>query len=140
MEKSRKINEVINKYGYTLNLHEIKAKTGAGNGHRNTIMSVTNNNNNNNISNSSPKLEKLYDIIINTKGRVNLHKIKAQTGVGNGYKHIDEVNTFTTINNDTTKTYTHKSHKINDLILNTTKKLNLHEIKAQTGAGSGYKH
>ena len=137
MEKSRKINEVINKYGYTLNLHEIKAKTGAGNGHRHTVMSV---NNNDNISNNSPKLEKLYDIIINTKGRVNLHKIKAQTGVGNGYKHIDEVNTFTTINNDTTKTYTHKSHKINDLILNTTKKLNLHEIKAQTGAGSGYKH
>ena len=137
MEKSRKINEVINKYGYTLNLHEIKAKTGAGNGHRHTVMSV---NNNDTISNNSPKLEKLYAIIINTKGRVNLHKIKAQTGVGNGYKHIDEVNTFTTINNDTTKTYTHKSHKINDLILNTTKKLNLHEIKAQTGAGSGYKH
>ena len=46
----------------------------------------------------------------------------------------------TTINNDTDKTYTHKSHKINDLIINTSKKLNLHEIKAQTGAGSGYKH
>ncbi|MFC3904478.1 hypothetical protein [Clostridium disporicum] len=88
MEKSRKINEVINKYGYTLNLHEIKAKTGAG----------------------------------------------------NGYKHIDKVNMSTTINNDTDKTYTHKSHKINDLIINTSKKLNLHEIKAQTGAGSGYKH
>ena len=136
MEKSRKINEVINKYGYTLNLHEIKAKTGAGNGHRHTIVNVDNN-----ISNNSPKLEKLYEIITNTKGSVNLHKIKAQTGVGNGYTHIDKINMSTTINNsDTAKTYTHKSHKINDLILNTAKKLNLHEIKAQTGAGSGYKH
>lgn len=135
MEKSRKINEVINKYGYTLNLHEIKAKTGAGNGHRHTIVNVDND-----ISNNSPKLEKLYEIITNTKGSVNLHKIKAQTGVGNGYKHIDKVNMSTTINNDTDKTYTHKSHKINDLIINTSKKLNLHEIKAQTGAGSGYKH
>ncbi len=86
MEKSRKINEVINKYGYTLNLHEIKAKTGAGNGHRHAIVNVDND-----ISNNSPKLEKLYEIITNTKGSVNLHKIKAQTGVGNGYKHIDKV-------------------------------------------------
>lgn len=88
MEKFKKINEVINKYGHTLNLHEIKAKT----------------------------------------------------GVGNGYKYIDEVTTSKTINSNIPKAYTHKSHKINDLILNTSKKLNLHEIKAQTGAGSGYKY
>lgn len=32
--KSLKINEVINKYWGSLNLNEIKAKTGAGNGYR----------------------------------------------------------------------------------------------------------
>lgn len=136
MEKMRKINEVINNYGYTLNLHEIKAKTGVGNGYRHATMNA----NNNNISSSSQKLDKIYDIITNTKGRVNLHKIKAQTGIGNGHKYINQVNTSTAINTDTAKSYAHKSHKINDLILNATKKLNLHEIKAQTGAGSGYKY
>ena len=86
------------------------------------------------------KSEKIKEVIHGTDEDLNLHEIKARTGAGNGYKHIDKVNMSTTINNDTDKTYTHKSHKINDLIINTSKKLNLHEIKAQTGAGSGYKH
>ncbi len=34
----------------------------------------------------------------------------------------------------------YKSHKIEEVIKKTDDDLNLHEIKAKTGAGSGYKH
>ena len=85
--KSKKINEVINKYGRSLNLHEIKVRTGAGNGHKYSYISadstVTNTTNNNNLH----KIEKIYTLLANIKGNVNLHKIKAQTGVGNGYRY-----------------------------------------------------
>lgn len=33
-----------------------------------------------------------------------------------------------------------KSHKIHEVINESNEDLNLHEIKAKTGAGSGYKH
>ena len=39
-----------------------------------------------------------------------------------------------------TETVVHKSHIINSVLLNSNKKLNLHEIKAQTGAGNGHKY
>ena len=39
--KINKIYEVINKYNNALNLHEIKAKTGAGNGYKNYIEVAT---------------------------------------------------------------------------------------------------
>lgn len=34
----------------------------------------------------------------------------------------------------------HKSQKIKEAIHESDKDLNLHEIKARTGAGNGYKH
>ena len=34
----------------------------------------------------------------------------------------------------------HKSQKIENVINESNEDLNLHEIKAKTGAGSGYKH
>ncbi len=34
----------------------------------------------------------------------------------------------------------HKSEKIEEVVQQHDRKLNLHEIKAQTGAGNGYKH
>lgn len=134
--KSAKITEVINKYGSTLNLHEIKAITGAGNGHNHTTISVDNN-----VVSNSHKIEKIYGAITNIRGKVNLHKIKAQTGVGNGYNYFTIINSSVNTNVDNaSSSYNHKSHKISDILLNSNKKLNLHEIKAQTGAGSGYRN
>lgn len=34
----------------------------------------------------------------------------------------------------------HKSEKIEEVVQQHDRKLNLHEIKAKTGAGSGHKH
>lgn len=137
--KSKKINEVINKYGSTLNLHEIKAITGAGNGHKNTNIPVDSNIANTEVINSN-KIEKIYDAIANINGRVNLHKIKEQTGAGNGYNYFTTINSSINTTNDVAQAHNHKSNKITDLLLNSNKKLNLHQIKSQTGAGSGYRN
>ncbi|SCJ89539.1 Uncharacterised protein [uncultured Clostridium sp.] len=85
------------------------------------------------------KIKKIYEVI-NENGRgLNLHEIKAMTGVGNGYKHSNIVNIINNISNNITETYNHKSHKINELLNNSGRSLNLHQIKALTGAGSGYR-
>lgn len=84
--KSKKIHEVINEYNNILNLHQIKAKTGAGNGYKyhsevvapdNICITKT----------STHKSSKIYDLLVNSTKKLNLHEIKAQTGAGNGYKH-----------------------------------------------------
>lgn len=84
--KAKKINEVFNKYGSTLNLHEIKSITGAGNGYKHTTIH-SDNNIVNAVANNSNKFEKIYNAITNIKGKFNLHQIKAQTGAGNGYRN-----------------------------------------------------
>ncbi|MBQ5695838.1 MAG: hypothetical protein IIV48_04205 [Clostridium sp.] len=136
--KSHKIKETINKSNEDLNLHEIKAKTGAGNGYKHSYtkdIEVSDE-----ISNSSMfhKSHKIQDVIDEHDGDLNLHEIKAKTGAGNGYKHhttdievADELNNSQPI---------HKSHKIQDVIDEHDGHLNLHQIKAKTGAGSGHKH
>ena len=57
--KAKKINEVFNKYGSTLNLHEIKSITGAGNGYKHTTIH-SDNNIVNAVANNSNKFEKIY--------------------------------------------------------------------------------
>ena len=82
--KSKKISEVINKSDEDLNLHEIKAKTGAGNG-----LSSTNTTPSEMIDNNNPthKSHKINEVINEHGSDLNLHEIKAKTGAGNGYKH-----------------------------------------------------
>ena len=103
--KIRKIYEVINENGRGLNLHEIKAMTGIGNGYNSTTIDT---------------------IPVTT------------TGAGNGHKHSNIVDVINNISNDIAEACSHKSHKINE-VLNNSRNLNLHEIKALTGAGSGYR-
>lgn len=131
--KIKKIYEVINENGRGLNLHEIKAMTGVGNGYNSLVESTTP------VVTNSHKSEKIYDVVTNKRVRANLHEIKAQTGAGNGYKHSNIVNIINNISNNITETYNHKSHKINELLNNSGRSLNLHQIKALTGAGSGYR-
>ena len=66
--KAKKINEVFNKYGSTLNLHEIKSITGAGNGYKHTTIH-SDNNIVNAVANNSNKFEKIYNAITNIKGK-----------------------------------------------------------------------
>ena len=87
------------------------------------------------------KSEKISQVLNESNTDLNLHEIKAKTGAGSGHKHHHpndndvetekEVNIFN-------KTY--KSDKIKDVIEEHDGDLNLHEIKAKTGAGSGHKH
>ena len=130
--KIRKIYEVINENGRGLNLHEIKAMTGIGNGYNSTTIDTIP------VTTTNHKSEKIYDVVTNIKGKVNLHQIKAQTGAGNGHKHSNIVDIINNISNDIAEACSHKSHKINE-VLNNSRNLNLHEIKALTGAGSGYR-
>ncbi len=132
--KIKKIYEVIKENGRTLNLHEIKAMTGIGNGYNHSDINTTAY-----TSTTSHKNEKIYDEVTNINSKANLHKIKAQTGAGNGYKHNNLVNILNNINDNIAEAYYHKSHKINEVLNNATKNLNLHQIKALTGAGSGYR-
>ena len=131
--KIKKIYEVINENGRTLNLHEIKAMTGVGNGYNNLGGNATP------VVSTTHKDEKIYDAVTNIRGNLNLHEIKAKTGAGNGYKHSNIVNIINNISDNIAETYKHKSHKINELINNADRSLNLHQIKALTGAGSGYR-
>ena len=132
--KIKKIYEVMKENGRSLNLHEIKAMTGIGNGYNHSDINTTTYE-----STASTKSAKTYDVVTNIEGKVNLHKIKSQTGAGNGYKHNNIVNILNNINDNITETYNHKSHKINELLNNSSRSLNLHQIKALTGAGSGYR-
>ena len=84
--KSEKIKEVIHGTDEDLNLHEIKARTGAGNGYaaQNTIKSSDINNTC--ITNSYNHKSKKINELLNTAGmKLNLYQIKAMTGAGNGY-------------------------------------------------------
>ncbi|MBM6860120.1 hypothetical protein H9X78_06370 [Clostridium saudiense] len=133
--KSEKIEEVVYKYDGKLNLHEIKAKTGAGSGHKYTKDTVDSNP----IidkSTATTKTEKIQEAVSNIEGKVNLHKIKAQTGAGNGYKHHNDTYEASSVND--TFVNTNKFHKIHQVVTNIEGKANLHKIKAQTGAGNGF--
>lgn len=84
------------------------------------------------------KSHKIQEVIHENDEDLNLHEIKAKTGAGNGYKHNnpnleigEEISNYGK---------SHKSHKIENVINEHDGNLNLHEIKAKTGAGSGYKH
>lgn len=131
--KIKKIYEVINENGRGLNLHEIKAMTGVGNGYNSSVGDTTP------VVTTTDKRERICDVVTNRRSNVNLHEIKAQTGAGNGYKHSNIVNIINNISNNITETYNHKSHKINELLNSANRNLNLHQIKALTGAGSGYR-
>ena len=133
--KSHKINEVFNEHGSDLNLHEIKAKTGAGSGHKYTTIPS-----NDNVSKVQHKSHNIYDVVTKIEGKANIHKIKAQTGAGNGYKDHSKSAVNNSNNTTSNESMTHKSHRIHALFHNSDRKFNLHEIKARTGAGSGYKH
>ena len=90
--KMNKVYEVINGNKRGLNLHEIKAITGIGNGYKDTTMNAT------------PVVtinegEKINRVATNKKRRVNLHKIKAQTGAGNGHKNSNIVDLINNISN-----------------------------------------
>ena len=133
--KSKKISEVINKSDEDLNLHEIKAKTGAGSGHKYTTIPS-----NDNVSKVQHKSHNIYDVVTKIEGKANIHKIKAQTGAGNGYKDHSKSAVNNSNNTTSNESMTHKSHRIHALFHNSDRKFNLHEIKARTGAGNGYKH
>lgn len=144
--KSEKIHEVVHENDRQLNLHEIKAETGAGNGYKHHDDTITNKTSPAKDTFVGNKFHKILQVVNNIEGKVNLHKIKEQTGAGNGYitdKDLkDDVNTPTC---DSTKpqynsSATHKSHRIHAIFHASDRKLNLHQIKQKTGAGSGYKH
>ena len=84
------------------------------------------------------KIEKIYEVI-KTNGRaLNLHEIKAMTGVGNGYAAQNTIKSSDINNSYITESCNHKSKKINELLNTAGVRLNLHQIKAMTGAGNGY--
>lgn len=82
--KSEKINEYLQKAQGKVNLHDIKAETGAGNGFKNMEPNLSNNDED--IEDFTHKSEKIHHVVSNTEGKVNLHEIKARTGAGNGYR------------------------------------------------------
>lgn len=86
------------------------------------------------------KSEKIKEVIHRTDEDLNLHEIKARTGAGNGYKHHDYDHDIELGEELGEFDKTHKSHKIKEVINQHDGNLNLHEIKAKTGAGSGHKH
>ena len=141
--KSEKIHEAVSETEGKVNLHKIKAQTGAGNGYSNTNEPVKNPTINDALVNTN-KFDKINKVVNNIEGKANLHKIKAQTGAGNGYVDSQDLNTKlntpTCDSSNTSTANTHKSHKIHAVFHAHDRKLNLHEIKAKTGAGSGHKH
>lgn len=139
--KSEKINKVLNEENRDLNLHEIKAKTGAGNGYSNTnSLKKDKVNVSDDVFVHTSKYDKIHKVLAHIEGKANLHKIKSETGAGNGYAHKSI--SASSINNESNEfvTHAHKSHKIHAIFHEHDRKLNLHQIKAKTGAGSGYKH
>lgn len=83
------------------------------------------------------KSKKIYEVVSKIEGKANLHKIKAKTGAGNGFKNYENINTT---NEDISENKVHKSHVIHAIFHNNDRKLNLHEIKRKTGAGNGFKY
>ena len=134
--KSEKIHHYINRTNRKANLHEIKAETGAGNGFKNNISTTPYDNS---LSKEAllHKSERIHHFISNTLHRVNLHHIKAETGAGNGFKDLNKNSYPPSSNNRSDSSF--KSEDIHDAVMNATKKTNLHHIKAQTGAGNGFK-
>ena len=143
--KSEKIEEVVQQHDRKLNLHEIKAQTGAGNGYKHPDDTKETLPINDTFVNTN-KFHKIHKIVTNIEGKINLHKIKEQTGAGDGFidqKDLkDNVNTPPCDCSDPKHHYddTHKSHKIHAVLHASDRRLNLHEIKQKTGAGSGYKN
>lgn len=86
------------------------------------------------------KSEKIQEVITKSDENLNLHEIKARTGAGNGYKNHTKIEVGEEIGSYDKTHKSHKSHKIKDIINEHDGNLNLHEIKAKTGAGSGHKH
>ncbi|CUP05890.1 hypothetical protein [Clostridium disporicum] len=132
--KSEKIHQVVHDNDRKLNLHEIKAETGAGNGFKSSgeqskvpIQDTYE---------ASSKSEKIQEAMSNSEGKINLHTIKAQTGAGNGYNNTERASEISPIKD--TFVNTNKFHKIHHVVSNIEGKANLHKIKAQTGAGNGY--
>lgn len=143
--KSEKIHQVVHENDRDLNLHEIKAKTGAGNGYKHHSNANSKLYSNNTFINAS-KYDTIYNVVTDIEGKANLHKIKAQTGAGNGYNSNNnlkpDVNILTS-NSASTQHHndtTHKSHVIHAIFHAHDRKLNLHEIKRKTGAGSGHRY
>lgn len=139
--KSEKIHNFLSKAKGKINLHQIKAETGAGNGFKHSNSSFIPN-----IVLSDEaiqhKSERIHHFITSSTEKINLHHIKSQTGAGNGFKDSASNTKYEPIENNFTdeSNFTHKSEKINDAVNNTEGKVNLHDIKAKTGAGSGFKH
>ena len=145
--KSEKIHNILNNTVRKVNLHHIKAVTGAGNGFKyhhgtesNSQSASSNTNVNSNIG--SHKSEKIHHYLSKARGKVNLHEIKNETGAGNGMKHSHSiVASIPEYDLHLSKdALLHKSERIHHFISTTSGKVNLHHIKAQTGAGSGHKH
>ena len=84
------------------------------------------------------KMNKVYEVMNGNKRGLNLHEIKAITGIGNGHKNSNIVDLINNISNNIAEVCSHKSNKINE-VLNNSRNLNLYQIKALTGAGSGYR-
>ena len=92
------------------------------------------------------KSEKIEEVVQQHDRKLNLHEIKAQTGAGDGF--IDQKDLKDNVNTPPCDCSdpqchcgdTHKSHKIHAVFHASDRRLNLHEIKQKTGAGSGYKH
>ena len=82
--KSEKIHQVIHGSSENLNLHEIKARTGAGNGYKSDIEVADELGDYNDFTHKSHKIEQ---VIQKSNEDLNLHEIKARTGAGSGYKH-----------------------------------------------------
>ena len=135
--KSKKIFKIINNSNKYLNLHEIKNKTGAGNGYKSNIEASEE------LSSYNATIHKSHKIneVINEHGTdLNLHEIKAKTGAGSGHKHVSTTLQETKSSSHNNYLTSHKSQKIYDVVTKIKGRANLHKIKAQTGAGSGYKH
>ena len=130
--KSYKINDVINN-SEDLNLHQIKAKTGAGIGYSNTAKSKIATEPTPNDKSYNSKIEKIHKVVNESDRKLNLHEIKAKTGAGSGHKHsnFDDKISDIFVNR-------YKSHTIYDVVTSIEGKANLHKIKAATGAGNGY--
>lgn len=140
--KSDRIHEVVSGTQGKVNLHTIKAKTGAGNGYSNSNTSSSSNPIKD-VFVANNKFDKIVQVFTNLEGKTNLHKIETQTGAGDGYVTEEYLNDkVNTPKCDCTSTNSgnYKSHKIHAVFHAHDRKLNLHEIKARTGAGSGYKH
>ena len=136
--KSEKIKSVVHENERSLNLHEIKKQTGAGNGHKhseNVAKTKTKVQDSKNLN----KSDHIHSVVHENDRNLNLHEIKKQTGAGNGYKHSSKVSTTKDAKEQDNKNLNKSAH-IHSVVHENDRSLNLHEIKKQTGAGNGHKH